>query len=163
MQIKLITPPTKKPISLSEVKSYCRIIGDDQDDVIKQLIDIAVGVFENYTSRQLCEAEYEIVTNGSVVLPKSPLVEIVSASSEYTLTYDYDVVTVNCADVTTIRFKAGYEKVPDEIIGWLLNKVATLYEYRENFAQGTIVSKFPENHVDYIMEMFKVRTWEVAN
>lgn len=48
MRLTLVTPPAESPLSVGEAKAVCRIDGDDEDLVIQDLIDQAVGYLDGY-------------------------------------------------------------------------------------------------------------------
>jgi uncharacterized phiE125 gp8 family phage protein len=160
MRITLKTPPSQKPLTLDEVKEYCHIIGSDEDNTLNALIDTAVGIFERITSRQLCEAVYEVSLDNesSVLLSKSPVMAVVSVeangeaidSSLYSVVYDYEVAHVTFTQAVTakITFKAGFLAIPDDVKGWLKARIASLYENRE---EGY------KSYEEYIVNMYKVR------
>ena len=60
--LDLKTPPTERPITLAQAKSFLRIDSDydDDDAYITSLIDVAVGVVEEFTRRRLCAQTYRI-------------------------------------------------------------------------------------------------------
>lgn len=47
-------------LSLNEIKSFCRVIGDAENDMLKALILSAKSFFESYTQRQLSEFKGDI-------------------------------------------------------------------------------------------------------
>lgn len=84
--LSLVTAPTAEPLSLSEAKRHLRVaeaIGAD-DEYIDALIVAARLYVEEYTSRQLCTATWDLVLDefpceGDVILiPKAPLVSVTS-------------------------------------------------------------------------------------
>lgn len=52
MALRLVTPPTKEVITLTEARDYLAI-GSEQDDMVKRLIRVAISFTENYTKRRL--------------------------------------------------------------------------------------------------------------
>jgi len=69
-------------------------------------------------------------------------------------------VTLPQIAACSVTFVAGYggeaEDVPEGIRQWMLLRIATLYEHREEFVTGTIVSPLP--HVDCLLEPYRVIT-----
>ena len=45
----LIEAPVETPVSLDEIKSHCRVDGDDENDYLAGLIDAAVSLLDGYT------------------------------------------------------------------------------------------------------------------
>lgn len=61
MDFRLLTPPVAEPVTLSEVKTYLRINGSDQDAIVSSLITVARQTVEQYTGRPLVTQEWEAV------------------------------------------------------------------------------------------------------
>lgn len=167
MKLRCITQPLTQPVSVEEAKSFCRILGDDDNMIISLLIDAATDYAQNVTSRQLCTAKYEVVVGGKespLLLPKAPLKTITSVTCngvelDYSLHYDYDVAFVEflATDDVTITYECGYDVVPKSIQAWCLNKVSTLYENREGIVLGLSVAEVPSGMIDCILDHYKVR------
>ena len=78
---KVITPNLELPLSLDEVKLYCRIDSDNtaEDDVFNMLICTAMKVFEQMTGRTLMKTGFETYRTcwkKCITLKRSPLVSI---------------------------------------------------------------------------------------
>jgi uncharacterized phiE125 gp8 family phage protein len=56
----LKTAPTVEPITLTEVKDFLRIIGEDEDDVLNSLIVAARNYAEDYQNRPLITQTWEL-------------------------------------------------------------------------------------------------------
>jgi uncharacterized phiE125 gp8 family phage protein len=161
MRITLKTPPDTLPLTLDDVKAYCHIIGSDEDLTLSAIMKTAISVFETLTSRQLCPATYEAILSGetSVILPKSPVIEILSVkdnddndvdAEKYSVSFDYDVAKIefNSAFSGKITFKAGFTAIPDDILGYIRAKIASIYENRED--------NFKTSLEEYIANTYKV-------
>jgi len=61
--IKTITAPTDEPISTTEVKSHIAIDISDFDSQIGEYIKAATLYIEAETSRQICTATYDLITD----------------------------------------------------------------------------------------------------
>lgn len=61
MALKLVTLPDKEPASLEEVKKHLRIDGNNEDDLITNLITAAREIAENFTGRALMPQSLEYV------------------------------------------------------------------------------------------------------
>lgn len=62
MKFKLITEPAVEPLDLSQIKTYHRINGDDQDDVMSALMVAARQFVEDHTGRPLITQTWEGVS-----------------------------------------------------------------------------------------------------
>ena len=167
MKLTCITPATGTPVTLEETKSFCRALTNDDDLIFEMLINAATDFAQNVTGRQLCTATYEIVVGGEqspLRLPKAPLKAITSVMCngidlDYSLHYDIDVAFIEfvASDDVTIEYTCGYDVVPYALKAWLLNKVSTLYENREQIIVGQSIADMPSSVIDCVLDQFKVR------
>jgi len=104
MALKLITTPAYQPVTVAEAKAHMNVEHTGDDALIAVLIASAVDVAQLITSRQLVEAQYELVLDGfadQIELPGPPLLTVSSikyqdangveqtlASTEYTVDAD---------------------------------------------------------------------------
>ena len=177
MRLKLVHPPENSPVGLDEAKAHLRVLTDAEDDYILSLIDAAVDKAQQITNRQLSEATWELYDDavpGEVAIPKPPLVavEFVRAMRDGAyadIDYELDAVAepailriddTSCDDTANafvVRFRSGYGECPAAIKQWILVQVATMYEQRETYQSGTIVSKMPRTFVDHLLDSYRVR------
>ena len=70
----------------------------------------------------------------------------------------------NIPDAIQVTYSAGFgedsDRVPEDIRQWLLYRVSTFYEYREQFIAGTIVTDLPKSFVDELLTPYSL--WEIA-
>lgn len=67
MALRLITPPTIKPVTLAEAKAHLRVDSSDEDAVIDLLIDVATAHVDGpngFLGRALVEQTWELVLDG---------------------------------------------------------------------------------------------------
>ena len=59
----------------------------------------------------------------------------------------------------SITCTAGWtaETLPESLRGWTLNRVATLYDYREDLVTGTITAAMPRHHINGLLDRWTVR------
>lgn len=99
MGIRLITPATLDPITVSEVRAQCRITHHHEDPLILDQIRAATNLVERETGRQLIAATWELsldawpATNAPVYLERPPLLSVtqlqfVESFSGLTITMD---------------------------------------------------------------------------
>lgn len=144
-------------LTLDEVKSWLRVIGNEENELIKSLILAAEQFFENRTDRVLMPKKFKATfLNEVMLLPRSPVIEIIKPKNVSVL-WDHQTAQILGMSSGEAEFRAGYEKIPQIIKIWALNKIASWYENRENVAVGTIVSKFDKSHIDVVLDQFKVR------
>jgi len=185
MNLKLITPPATFPITVDEAKAHLRILGTDDDATITSLIEVATEQAEEITSRQLVEATWELYVDGlseSIELAKSPVqavekVEYIAEGSEsFSLLepsfYDVDILSepgniyrklnVSYPSVSAVKnsvkitLRSGYEKVPAPIKQWMLLRLSTLYENRDEIVVGATPYLIESDYNHYLISKYKV-------
>lgn len=134
--IKVITPATLYPVTLTEAKLHLRVDGIDEDTLINTLIAAATSLAEDYTWRTLMSTVFEYVDDDfdhTIKLDTYPIA-IIDSIKYYDLTNTQQTVPANNYesnllnspatikpasgyywpdayiryDAVTIRFTAGY-------------------------------------------------------
>ena len=59
----------------------------------------------------------------------------------------------------SVTCTAGWaaDKLPESLRGWALNRIATLYDYREDLVTGTIIAAMPRHHTVGLLDRWTVR------
>lgn len=59
----------------------------------------------------------------------------------------------------SVTCTAGWDadKLPESLRGWALNRIATLYDYREDLVTGTITAALPRHHTNGLLDRWTVR------
>ena len=160
-------------ISLEEVKLYLRVLHDEEDQLIASLLAAAVDRAEQLTGRALSIRTYELFSDNceSIALPYPPLqavlgVEALDEAEYKPISFDLDdkatppLVTPDCdkkgQNCLRVRYKCGYEQIPEAIKSWVFVQVATLYEHRLNIVEGS-VQPMPRSFVDHLLDSYRVR------
>jgi uncharacterized phiE125 gp8 family phage protein len=82
MANKLVTPPTTEPVTLTEIKEYLRVDGNDFDNVLNSLIIAAREYCEVFQNRSFVTQTWEMILDGfpkmPLELPRPPLQSVVS-------------------------------------------------------------------------------------
>lgn len=78
LAIEQSTAPTADPVTLAEVKNFCRIDEDRDDALLADLITTAIRDIENRVGRQLITATWKLYlgdfpSDGPIRLPRPPL------------------------------------------------------------------------------------------
>lgn len=151
-----ITPPAVEPLSLSEVKTFLRIDGSDEDSILATLISTARIIAEELTGKALITQSWKLAYDHTlppcVMLPNRPVQSITSVVSvsdiEASTTISSGTYYLNASRDTLmfesipsgrrieISYVSGYGNaatdVPADIRQAMLVHVATLYEHRDS-------------------------------
>lgn len=81
MALKIITPPTKEPVSLQQAKNHLRVDFTDDDDLISSLISTAREYCEAQTHKALAPTIFEYTLDAfpfgaPIRIPRPPLVSV---------------------------------------------------------------------------------------
>jgi len=180
MKVVQIEQISNHPYSLSEVKSFCRIIGDEDNNLLTALINVALIRAEEITNIYLKGvARFELYLDTlrpSVTLPMSGVIQIekvehlVSGEWKPVDSYYFDSYalpqTIEFANTSytltndrprnnvRITYKAGSDVVNETVYQWLKVQVSTMYEHRESIVVGANVSTVP--NIDCLLSSMRV-------
>jgi uncharacterized phiE125 gp8 family phage protein len=171
-------------VTLLEAKAHLKVLHTEDDVYIQTLVDVAEAQAEEITSRNLLETTNVFYLSdyiGNFTLPKSPLIAVDTiqyvpyGESDYvTLASDmYEVddsseparvrffeglYVADLFKAIKVTYRAGYAEVevPKPIKQWILIRVATLYENREEIIVGTINSVIQNDYNDFLLSKYKV-------
>lgn len=154
-QYKIITPPTGDVLDLDTFKEFLRLdVADTSEDTILNLILSSVqSTLERYTGLVLQETVFDMTSepvayHSLLTIAKNPVTVItsveVSVDNVFEAVNDFDVkhgynAHVHVLDTTTnsevhaiykVRFTAGLETVPDDLILAMYQHGAFAYENR---------------------------------
>ena len=133
-----------EPVTLVEVKDFCKIDIDTDDSLLTALITAARLMCEDYTGVGFVRHEAVAILNnenGGIYLPYGPLIEILQVTDEYgnilVLDEDYTVsgnsfvrLLTPLQNNLTISYTTGYETLPLSFKTALMNSVYYLYDNR---------------------------------
>lgn len=148
MQVQIITNLSVEPVTVSEAKSYLRIIGSDEDTLIGELITSARERLEKFTGLSFGTKTLKCYTRASdkwFELPYQPLVSITSVLDDdgTALTYEtrglqYKQILTSSDNGINITYVVGWGNagLPKGLKQAILKQVSTDYENRENYLVG---------------------------
>lgn len=157
--LKLVTPPTETPVTLTEVKEYLRVDHSVDDALIAGLIDAAVDMLDGpagYLGRCLEPQTWELTLDrfpaAEIHIPLGPVSEVVSIAFDghdgFERTADAFALdntgrfgawvlptaawpsTLHTANAVRLRFIAG-TGTPAMVKAAITAMVATRYDFRE--------------------------------
>jgi len=124
---------TTEPVTLQEVKDWCRIDVTDDDTLITSLITAARIMCENYANLSFIKRTVTAkIKNGlgGFVAPYGPVISITSAKdSDNADIADFDFDNAYDGRITVV-YEAGYEALPQNLKTAVLNQISFLYENR---------------------------------
>lgn len=168
--------PTELAVSVEEMKIFSRVDGDDEDELIGQLIRGVTQEAEDICHRVFTHRKVfftaELPTDGDIVLPVLPVSGLTSVKVDGE-EVDLDLYAVSMPSSqgrhirpAVIRPLDGFPEagtlavtafaggvVPEPVITWIKTRVSTLYEQRESHAMFNTGLKFTELGRDYSMAM----------
>lgn len=183
MGLKVITQPTDEPVTLADAKAHLKVEHDDEDGLIASLISAARGqcehLLERGVARQTVMLSIDEFPADGIRLPMSPVVQIDSVeyvdadgTTQTMAPADYyldDSQSPNWllpaygsgwpsarmeANAVRVTYQVGFETCPAEIRSWILLKVGSLYQHREDTVTGTIQT--PLGFVDGLLDRWRV-------
>jgi uncharacterized phiE125 gp8 family phage protein len=132
-----------EPVTLQEVKDWCRIDVADDDDLITMLITAAREACEDYTNISfiLRTVTARILNQlGDEWIPYGPVGDIVSfvnnagdtvATDQYIIRgVQFKQLCTRFCEPVTIQYAAGYSILPKKLKTALLNQIAWMYTNR---------------------------------
>jgi uncharacterized phiE125 gp8 family phage protein len=151
IDIKQTESSPTEPVTLSQVKSHCKVDGSDDDTLLTSLITQVRRRVENYCAISIVTKTNILTAQicGEDYLPYGPIAAITEVlhrtgtetdgTPEYdTLTDDdystygenYKLFTSTQTGVHKITYTTGYTTVPDDLKLAILNEVAYRYTFR---------------------------------
>lgn len=161
-EVKIITDLATEPVTVTEAKDYMRVIGDDEDTLIGELITSARQRLERFTGLSFgaktikCRWDY---MDDWAELPYQPNAVVSSCVDDdnVALTYEikgleYKRVFTNGANGITFTYTTSFT-LPKGLKEAILKEVSTSYENRENFfIDGTMTEL--SNSAKYLANPF---------
>lgn len=175
-----LTNPSAEPVSLAAMKSYLKVDHADEDALINVLIGAARRRAEHITGQMIAQRTFrvDLAAFGNGVLPLSP---VVSVSTVQYLDVNGALQTMAGVDffpyplspqifapsngwpsvkggkpnAVQVICTAGMSPVPDDIVSWVMLRVATAFENRE--AVTDLKSgELPRSFVDALLDPYVV-------
>lgn len=164
--------PTEYDVTVEEQKLFSRVDGDDEDELIGQLIAAVTQEAEDICHRRFAlrrvHLTADLPADGDIVLPVLPVSGITAVKvGEEQIDFDLYTVSMPSSQGRHIRpavirpldgfpqegslridcFAGGW--TPQPVIAWIKTRVSTFYEQRESFAMFNTGLKFVELSRDY--------------
>ncbi len=112
--LSVITEPTEYPVTVSEIKEFARIDGNDEDSILETFLSGVVNNVENYLGRALITRTYKLIMDEwnqrEIELMYPPLISVSSVN------------TVDESNVETVYDSDYYYVITESIPGRLIIK-----------------------------------------
>lgn len=157
--LKRLTTPTDMAITLEEARLFLRVEYTDDDELITSMVKGATVVAQAFINQQITECQYALALSSfqkevSLLSPVKTIdsvkyydttntLQTIDASNYYLMdfglpnklifTEGVSLDTYNRPDAIQITFTSGMTTVPSDIIQWVKIRVATMYQFREQF------------------------------
>lgn len=129
---------SEEPVTLEEVKEFCKIDEPDDDDLLTSLIPAARALCEDYTGISFVKREVSATIsngNGYAYLPFGPCGDVESIDGKEPEITQLkggawkQLIWPKCNRVELV-YEGGYEVLPNELKTALLNAIYFLYDNR---------------------------------
>ncbi len=157
--LKRLTTPTDMAITLEEARLFLRVEYTDDDELITSMVKGATVVAQAFINQQITECQYALALSSfqkevSLLSPVKTIdsvkyydttntLQTLDGSNYYLMdfglpnklifTEGVSLDTYNRPDAIQITFTSGMTTVPSDIIQWVKIRVATMYQFREQF------------------------------
>lgn len=177
--ITQLTNPSAEPVSLAAMKDYLKVDHADEDALINILIVAARRRAEHLTGQIIAQRTFrvDVAQFGDGVLPLSPVssvsavqyldvngaLQTLVGSSFFPFplepqifapTAGWPSVKPSTPNAAQIICTAGMNPVPEDIVSWVMLRVATAYENREAVADMKFQGELPYSFVDALLEPY---------
>jgi uncharacterized phiE125 gp8 family phage protein len=142
---KIIDSKPQEIVSLEMVKNYIRIIHDNDDAMLNDMIDAAIFYAENFIKSSLTIKTIEVVTYNCkvILLPLLPVLKILEVKADdkiieetaFSLGKHSVILDLSKIQKSVVTYVAGYEnpsQVPAPIKQGLLIHISQMYDNRGN-------------------------------
>ena len=143
---KILDQKPQKIFTLEEIKNYIRITGDNDDDLLKEMLDSAIETAENFIKYSITEKIVEVTSYNInyVNLPLVPVIKIMEVkadgnvlSGEYTkISQDrLEIISGTIYKELIVTYLSGYvdyHKIPAGIKQAIMLHTAQIYDNRGN-------------------------------
>jgi uncharacterized phiE125 gp8 family phage protein len=170
-----------EPVSLAAMKDYLKVEHADEDALISLLIVTARRYAELLTGQIIAQRTFRVdaAQFGDGVLPLSPVVSVsavqyidangllqtLAGSTFFPFPLSpqifpppagWPVIKSNTPNAVQITCTAGMNPVPEDIVSWVMLRVATAYENREAVTDLKAQGELPRSFVDALLDPYVV-------
>jgi uncharacterized phiE125 gp8 family phage protein len=167
-----LAKPAKEPVSVEEVFADRRLTTPDEFNLVKRLISAAREECENITRRVIASRQFEFTIDdfdGDILLVppvvsvthvkyyntsdvlntvNSSLYRLVGANGvnpRIVVIDDWPTDVRDFPESAVITATLGYADgaCPEGIRSWIISRVGTMFEFREQLISGTIIAELP--------------------
>jgi uncharacterized phiE125 gp8 family phage protein len=181
--LKRLTTPTDMAITLEEARLFLRVEYTDDDELITSMVKGATVVAQAFINQQITECQYALALSSfqSEVSLLSPVktidsvkyydttntLQTIDGSNYYLMDFGlpnklifndgFSIDTYNRPDAIQITFTSGMTTVPSDIIQWVRIRIASMYQFREQFVvDQRQVSQIDDKYLNSFLYNHKV-------
>ncbi len=187
MKTWIKTDVVTEPVSITEVKLFCKIAGTTEDTLLTSLIKSARQAIENYTglafAKKTVITTYDLLSlNNIIELPVQPvssvdsvkLVNLKGDETLLTLNDDYYIIDApwtkikigniyaSAGVILKVEYTVGYgapdcPALPEALKLSVLKEIATQYERREDIIE--VAGQVMDNNSRKLADSFRIKLW----
>lgn len=181
--LKRLTTPTDMAITLEEARLFLRVEYTDDDELITSMVKGATVVAQAFINQQITECQYALALSSfqkevSLLSPVKTIdsvkyydttntLQTIDGSNYYLMdfglpnklifTEGVSINTYNRPDAIQITFTSGMTTVPSDIIQWVRIRIASMYQFREQFVvDQRQVSQIDDKYLNSFLYNHKV-------
>ena len=181
--LKRLTTPTDMAITLDEARLFLRVEYTDDDELITSMVKGATVVAQAFINQQITECQYALALSSfqkevSLLSPVKTIdsvkyydttntLQTLDGSNYYLMdfglpnklifTEGVSLDTYNRPDAIQITFTSGMTTVPSDIIQWVRIRIASMYQFREQFVvDQRQVSQIDDKYLNSFLYNHKV-------
>ena len=181
--LKRLTTPTDMAITLDEARLFLRVEYTDDDELITSMVKCATVVAQAFINQQITECQYALALSSfqkevSLLSPVKTIdsvkyydttntLQTLDGSNYYLMdfglpnklifTEGVSLDTYNRPDAIQITFTSGMTTVPSDIIQWVRIRIASMYQFREQFVvDQRQVSQIDDKYLNSFLYNHKV-------
>jgi uncharacterized phiE125 gp8 family phage protein len=181
--LKRLTTPTDMAITLDEARLFLRVEYTDDDELITSMVKGATVVAQAFINQQITECQYALALSSfqkevSLLSPVKTIdsvkyydttntLQTIDGSNYYLMdfglpnklifTEGVSINTYNRPDAIQITFTSGMTTVPSDIIQWVRIRIASMYQFREQFVvDQRQVSQIDDKYLNSFLYNHKV-------
>ena len=156
--------PITEPVTLDEVKLYCKIDFPDEDALLTALMPVARQKLEKYTGLSFVRKQLTVTVSnecGGIEIPYGPILDDIDPAMIVDIdgnAFDQDLIKIigkqfkyletPAYPYVQLQYTAGYTKLPEALALAIKAQIFFMYENRgEKLGYGTGVKNYDASYI----------------